>query len=213
MSKPRSYAASHKGLRNILGRFSLLAGRTDFGDPADVAQLKALGAEMFMLLTHHLHTENDHLLALLEQRVPGASQHDLQDHEELEVIQNEVAARLQALDGTQSAAEGHAFYLAFTAFQGRYLGHIHHEEVVTEELLLANFTEQELIDNSGRIVQSVEFPVLLASLKYIVPAQSRAENRELFDQLKANAPAEAVHAIVEAVRPMMEPAELEALIV
>ncbi len=163
MAIHRSYAASHKGLRNILGQFSLLAGRTDYGSPADVQRLKALGDEMFMLLTHHLHTENDHLLALLEQRVPGALQHNLRDHEELEVIQQDVADRLARLDGTQTALEGHAFHLAFTAFQGRYLGHIHHEEVVTEELLLKHFTEAELIANSERIVQQVEFPVLLAS--------------------------------------------------
>jgi hypothetical protein len=48
--------------------------------------------------------------------------------------------------------------------QGRYLGHIHHEEVVPEELLLKHFTEAELIANSERIAQQVEFPVLLASL-------------------------------------------------
>jgi len=211
MAMHRSYAASHKGLRNILGQFSLLAGRTDYGSPADVQRLKALGDELFMLLTHHLHTENDHLLALLEQRVPGAAQHDLRDHEELEVIQQDVADRLARLDGTQTALEGHAFYLAFTAFQGRYLGHIHHEEVVTEELLLTHFTEAELIANSERIVQQVEFPVLLASLKYIVPAQSRAENQALFAQLK-NAPPEAWNAVMDAVRPVMEPGELEVVV-
>jgi len=35
--------------------------------------------------------------------------------------------------------------------------------VVTEELLLKHFTEAELVANSERIVQQVEFPVLLAS--------------------------------------------------
>jgi hypothetical protein len=57
-----------------------------------------------------------------------------------------------------------------------------------------------------RIVQQVEFPVLIASLKYFVPAQSPAENRALFAQLK-NAPPEAWNALMDAVRPVMEAGE------
>ncbi|MBK9275842.1 MAG: hypothetical protein IPM49_15075 [Flavobacteriales bacterium] len=62
-----------------------------------------------------------------------------------------------------------------------------------------------------RIVQQVEFPVLLASIKYIVPVRSRAENRALFVQLK-NAPPEAWNAVMDAVRPVMEAGEQEAVV-
>ncbi len=56
---------------------------------------------MFFLLTHHLHTENEDLLKPLEAKVPGASQHDLDDHERLEKIQSDIAHQLSKLDGTQ----------------------------------------------------------------------------------------------------------------
>jgi len=50
MSKEKSYAASHKGLRNILSQFSLLAGKTNYSDNSEVEKLKLLGADMFFLL-------------------------------------------------------------------------------------------------------------------------------------------------------------------
>jgi hypothetical protein len=44
-----------------------------------------------------------------------------------------------------------------------------------------------------------------------VPAQTRAENRALFTQLR-NAPPEAWNAVMDAVRTVMEAGELEAVV-
>jgi hypothetical protein len=54
MQKHKSYAAPHKGLRNILGQFSLLAGNTNYTSLQEVRQLQHLGNELFDLLQHHL---------------------------------------------------------------------------------------------------------------------------------------------------------------
>lgn len=203
MKKEKPYAASHKGLRNILSQFSLLAGKTNYADISEVNKLKQLGDEMIFLLTHHLQTENDDLLRLLEERVKGASGHDLQDHERLEKIQSDIALQLSKLDGTQDEESGHAFYLAFTNFHSQYLEHILQEELVTEKLLLANFTAEELQENSNRIMQKVEFPVILMSLKYIIPAQSLNENIKILNTFKTNAPAEALQAVLDTIKPEM----------
>ncbi len=203
MEKEKSYAASHKGLRNILSKFSLLAGKTNYSDIKQVEELKKLGEEMFFLLSHHLHTENDDLLKPLEQKVPGSSLHDLEDHERLEKIQDEIAIQLSKLDGTQNDEAGHLFYLSFTNFQSQYLAHILQEELVTEPLLLANFTGEELKENSLRIMQKVEFPVLLLSLKYIIPAQTEKENLKILRAFKTNAAQEAYDAVLNIVKPEM----------
>lgn len=203
MEKEKSYAASHKGLRNILSKFSLLAGRTNYSDIKQVEELKKLGEEMFFLLTHHLHTENDNLLKPLEDKVPGSSKHDLDDHERLEKIQTDIATQLSKLDGTQDDETGHLFYLSFTDFQSQYLAHILQEEMVTEPLLLANFTGEELKENSMRIMQKVEFPVLLLSLKYIIPAQTENENLKILRAFKTNAPQEAYDAVLSIIKPEM----------
>lgn len=207
----KSYAASHKGLRNILSQFSLLAGKTNYADIQAVDALKKLGDDMFFLLTHHLHTENNDLLKPLEEKVPGASQHDLDDHERLEKIQHDLEEALAQLDGTQTEEEGHRFYLSFTQFHSQYLEHILQEELVTEQLLLANFTGEELMQNSMRIMQKVEFPVLLLSLKYIIPAQSEPENVKILRAFKTNAPQEAFDAVVDIIKPEMPETEFQRL--
>lgn len=212
MKTENSYATSHKGLRNILSQFSLLAGKTDYGNLPEVHRLQVLGKEMIFLLTHHLHTENDDLLQPLEERLHGASQHDLADHERLEQIQADIARQLAALNGTQTPEEGHSFYLAFTSFQSQYLEHILQEELVTEKLLQAHFTNDELKANSARIMQKVDFQVVLQSLKYIVPAQSLPENTELLRTLKANAPAEALQAVLAIIKPVLPEAEYRELV-
>jgi|JI10StandDraft_1071094.scaffolds.fasta_scaffold00211_22 hypothetical protein len=211
MEKEKSYAASHKGLRNILSKFSLLAGRTNYSDIKQVEELKKLGEEMFFLLTHHLHTENDDLLKPLEDKVPGSSKHDLDDHERLEKIQTDIATQLSKLDGTQDDETGHLFYLSFTDFQSQYLAHILQEEMVTEPLLLANFTGEELKENSMRIMQKVEFPVLLLSLKYIIPAQTENENLKILRAFKTNAPQEAYDAVLSIIKPEMTDSEFFSL--
>lgn len=207
MKKEKSYAASHKGLRNVISKFSLLAGKTNYADMQEVEKLKKLGEEMFFLLTHHLHTENDDLLRPLEERVHGASRHDLDDHERLEKIQSDIAQQLSQLDGQQDEEAGHSFYLSFTNFHSQYLEHILQEELVTENLLLDNFTAEELQENSMKIMQKVEFPVILLSLKYIIPAQSLSENIKILSAFKANAPAEALQAVLDIIQPEMSDEE------
>ena len=54
---------------------------------------------MFFLLTHHLHTKNDDLLKPLEERVRGASKHDLHEHERLEKLQDDIALQISKLNG------------------------------------------------------------------------------------------------------------------
>jgi hypothetical protein len=70
-------------------------------------------------------------------------------------------------------------------------------------LLLANFTGEELKENSMRIMQKVEFPVLLLSLKYIIPAQTENENLKILRAFKTNAPQDAYDAVLSIIKPEM----------
>lgn len=178
------YAASHKGLRNALGRFQLLAGSTDYGDRDALAALKAKGAELELLLTHHLVNEDRFFLAPLLTRDEGVARHDLDDHQRLEALQGRMLSALARLDGSQSAEEHHAFYLLVTEFHSSYLAHILHEERVTEPALFSRFTEEEVAGFSAELVKVVEQPVLVASLKYILPALPPAERRALLARLE-----------------------------
>jgi hypothetical protein len=203
------YAASHKGLRNALGRFQLQAGATDYADPEAVGALRARGAELELLLGHHLLAENRFFLAPLRTRDEAAAEHDLAEHERLEEQQGRMFAALARLDSAEGAAQGRDFYLCVTEFHASYLAHILHEERVTEARLFALFTQDELARFSADLVASAELRVLIASLKYIVPAQPIEEGRALLARLRG---APFYLQLLDALRSELDADELDSLL-
>ena len=205
MATIRSFATPHKGLRNVISKFAFRLGYTDFCDASALQRLKLLGEEMFTLLNDHVHTENEHTLKHLEERVPGSSAHDLTDHEKLEEIQNALQRQLQELNGEESSAQIHSFYLDFTLFQSKYLEHTDEEERVTEVLLQRHFTDDELIQHRQAIMKKLEPEILLLWLKYVIPAQRIDESVGMLSGLKANAPQPFFNRVLETIKKEMEP--------
>lgn len=188
MATIKSFAAPHKGLRNVISRFAFQLGYTHFGDASALQRLKTVGEEMFTLLNDHVHTENEYTLRYLEERSPGASAHDRDDHEKLDEIQNDLQRQLLEFTGNEVPEQMHSFYLNFTSFQSQYLEHIHEEETVTELLLQQHFTDDELMEHRQTIMKALEPKTLLLWLKYIIPAQRADESLGMLTGLKANAP-------------------------
>lgn len=203
MSRIKSFAAPHKGLRNVIAKFAFCLGHTDFGESSELIALKRLGNEMFTLLNDHVHTENEHTLRHLEERAKGASQHDIDDHEQLERVQANLEQQLASFTGKETPDEIHAYYLAFSLFQSQYLEHIHEEETVTELLLQQHFTDEELIEHRNTIMKRLDFPMLSLWLKYIIPAQSDPESYGMLSGLKKLAPKDAFHEIMATIKPEM----------
>jgi hypothetical protein len=209
MSRESPYATSHKGLRNAIGRFQFLAGRTRYDDAAELAELKSRGAELALLLTHHLVNEDRFFLSPLRSRAEAEALHDLHDHAQLEPVQAAMIEALRKLHVGTTAAEGHAFYLQVTEFHSRYLAHILHEERVTEGVLFDRFTEAEVAQMTADLMKAVELPVLIASLRYILPAQPLHESQALLARLR-EAPFFAD--VLAAVKSEMTPADYEQLV-
>lgn len=211
MARIKSLAAPHKGLRNIMARFSLCLGSIDFANPCQLRQLKDLGYEMFTLLDHHAHTENEYTLKHLEERAKGASEHDRHDHQRLELIQQALEEQLSGFTGSEASDAIHLFYLSASRFQSQYLEHIFEEETVTELLLQLHFTDEELIRHRISLMRSFEFPMLLLWLKYIIPAQREAENVGMLSGLKAMVSNEAFEQIITTIKGEMDAERFEAL--
>lgn len=211
MSTIKSFSAPHKGLRNIMATFAFRLGQTDVADTTALQRLKALGDEMFALLNDHVHTENEHTLRHLEERAPGSSAHDREDHDKLDRIQHELQRQLQTLTGKETAEQMHDFYLSFTLFQSQYLEHIHDEETVTELLLQKHFTDDELLQHRQEIMKRLAPDTLLLWLKYIIPAQRTDENITMLSVLKANAPEPYFERVMRTIEPEMERLRYEEL--
>jgi len=212
MPRLRSYSTPHKGLRNILGQFSNLAGQTDYSDIAQVDALKAMGKEMFAMLDDHVHIEDEILLKALDSRAENASEHDHRDHEEIEKLQAALQQRLEALDGNQDPDAGHEFYLTFTEFHSRYLAHIHHEESVTEKQLWRHFTDEELLGIRMQVLKQVPPSLTLTWWKYIIPAQNEAENVRFLSGVRANAPEEVFQAALTTIKPQLGAERYQSLV-
>lgn len=207
MNKIKIFSTPHKALRKLMAEFSLLAGKTDYGNESELQVLKRTGNEMFMLLTEHAQIEEAIILAQLEAKAPGSSEENTEEHEQLEKVQAELEQWLNSFDGTQDPEEGFQFYLAFTSFHGQYLEHIIHEETTTQELLWKYFSQQELMAMRTEIIKSIPLDIYLVWGKHIFPAQTRAENLEMFTGMKMMMPAPVFDRVVAVLQASVSPNE------
>ncbi len=212
MQRLKSLDPPHKGLRNALGQLVLLAGKTDYSNPAEVQLLQQLGQEVFHLLHDHSHTENQFILAPLAKHNPDFTAAYLAEHSVLDQQEQELAHRIQGLDGTQTNDLGHEIYLDLCDFQSNYLKHIDEEDRLVEQEMQKHFTDEELIGHQIQIMQVMPFDTLLLWFKYIVPARRIAENAQVLSAFKQNAPAEAYQTVIALIATQISAEELESIL-
>lgn len=191
--RAQPYNVPHKALRNALSQLSLLAGKTNYLNHQEVEWLYKLGLDVFRILTIHAADENDVTLAELEFRCPGSAEHDMDDHEQIHLKQQNLENLLLKIhsgsaDGKDVNAEGTEFYLALSEFHGIYLEHTAEEERVTQELLWKHFTDEELAAQRGKIMAKNPPETLLIWFKFGVPALSHTERVALLQGFKKMAP-------------------------
>jgi hypothetical protein len=194
MKRAKTYDVPHKGLRNALSQVSLLAGKTNFSDAREIESLHELGMAVFKILTIHATDEDEVTLAELEKRCPGCSEHDMEDHKEIHIVQNKLEKLLAKIYddskvGKDVSEDGAEFYLAWSEFQSAYLEHTAEEERVTQPLLWHHFTDEELASHRSRIMQKNPPEILLIWFRFIIPAQSHNERVGLLSGFKKMAPA------------------------
>lgn len=193
-TRMKPYDVPHKGLRNALSQLSLLAGKTNFSDPQEVAKLHLMGLDVFTILTLHATDENEVTLAELEKRCPGASQHDVDDHEQIHLVQNNLENLLAKMYAKSQAGQdvtedGAEFYLALSEYHGTYLKHTAEEERVTQPLLWKYFTNEELAALRGKIMARNPPHTLLIWFRFVIPSQSHMERVGLLSGFKKMVPA------------------------
>jgi hypothetical protein len=203
MERLKSLDPPHKGLRNILAQFSLLAGKTSYSNLQEIQELKALGSDLFHLLENHANTEEVYILAPLKEKHSEAVFEIEAEHSKLEEVERKIKDTLASFDGTQSDDEGHGFYLLFSEFHSMYLMHIAEEDKNLEISMQKAFTDEELIQHQMSIMASMDFPTLLLWFKYIVPARRIEENAQVLNAFKAGVPEEAYNTVLDTIRPQL----------
>lgn len=210
--RSNSFDVPHKGIRNGLSQLSLAASKANFGSKDEVMNLFNLGKEVFEILTTHANDENDVSLKALEQRVKGASHHDIEEHIRIHIAQSKLEALLEEIFQISKAAgdpseKGREFYSGLSDFHAEYLRHMADEEKETQVLLWQHFTDEELAQHRKEIMKMLKPETLLLWFKFIIPAQSHNERVDLLSGFKAMAPNDFFQKAMSVVKSVLPPAE------
>ena len=196
------YRNIHKAIR--LGHCRLLAalGSNDFTKNDPTAKLLADLRGFLMLGKGHLEGENREIHAALEQRMPGASSHAAEGHEEHEQAFAELEALMQAVETAKQGEKekaGRALYYRYALFAAHDLEHMNEEETELLCALQDAFTEEELHAIEGRIVSAIPAPKMAAAMSLMVPALNHGERVELLSQLRQAMPQPAFDGLLSGV--------------
>lgn len=212
----RVYNIPHKGLRNALSQFTLLAGSTDYRDEFAVGQLYKTGREVFDMLNEHAEMENTYVLTALEARSPGAGHHNFEDHEVIEQRQTELEQALNRLHslvraGVDARAEGEAFFLQLNHFFSAYLAHMLEEEEEIQVKMWELFSDEELMDIQRRIAAKLPPEHTLTMIKWSAPAQTHPDRTAWMRGIQAGAPAPFFAQVLDVLRKSLTPLQMDML--
>jgi len=210
MSRPPVFAAPHKALRACFCKTLASASSTDHTQAEQVQQLIAQCRELFKLLHVHVTEENNVTLAQLDERAPGAGEHDRNDHVELENVQEMLEEQLAQIESEGATAERlDQLYAGLGVLFGMHLEHMHGEETLTQNLLYDHFTDAELGGMRDTIIKQMSFDQLLIWMKHMMPAMRPQERVGMLTGFFASAPLPAVEQATAVIRAALGDAEWE----
>ena len=93
MNRFKVFDLLHRGIRNALAQLLLQAGKTNFGNPREVACLGRNGQEIFNLLSIHATDEAEITLAALEERLTGATSAMVMEPRNIDTLQAELESQ------------------------------------------------------------------------------------------------------------------------
>lgn len=204
------YLDIHKGIR--LGHARILAaiGAHDFSDGLPTQRLIADIRAFLALGKTHLASEDTHIHAALEARVPGSSAHAADDHEHHREAFDDLEAQLRTIEELapdSRAAAGHSLYHRYALFMASDLEHMHGEETGLLAALHAAFNDDELRAIEDAIVSTLPPAKMMYALGLMIPAMNPPERLGTLRAMQAGMLPEVFAGVLaDAVRPSLEPA-------
>lgn len=202
----------HKGIRNLLGMWSLASGSTDVRDTAELEALKQFTARVVALLEDHAHNEEAWVFPLLEARAPGTVAALHHEHERLDAQLRVVRDTISALTDASDSEAVLAAHLAVTEFQARYLLHLIEEDTEFEPRLWALYSDEELMAAEAAVAVDLDPALLLQWFEICAPARTIAEDIDVLRNVRAVLPPEAFSAVLAAIERTMPSQRFESII-
>lgn len=184
------YYAVHKGLRLANARMLIALGQLDASDETAVAQTMKSLKDLVELGKSHLLHENAKIHTAIEARVPGATDHAEDDHDDHERAFYELKRMAEDVlkTGTDRAARLRRLYQRFALFFADDLIHMNEEETVLQPLMEAHFSNDELAGIRQQIVSAIPPEKMQLYSRVMLPAASRPERIAMLTGMKAGMP-------------------------
>lgn len=197
------YGLIHKALRLALGDLLVRLGRADVRDTTLLADLR----RQLHLSACHLAHEDREIHAALEARCPGGSQRLVRSHDDHRHTFAELDLLIAQVEQPDASPDAwRRLYLRFSEFVAADLAHMAEEELVALPVLQSLFTDAELAEVEGRVMQTIAPEDMVAYLRIMVTAGLRADRLALLDALRKAAPPEVFEGLVEAaIKPRLTP--------
>lgn len=201
------YVGIHKALRHFMTDTLHRVGRMDPSDSADLARTLGQFEDLMALCLNHIHHENDFVHAAIEARQPRGASRTADDHvehfEHIDALRSEARSLAQAAPGERPAL-ALRLYRHLALFVADNFQHMNVEETANNATLWAHYSDAELMDLHHRILASLPPSETLEVMRWMIPASSPAERAQILGGMKAGAPAAAVQAVLDAVRPHLD---------
>jgi hypothetical protein len=202
------YREVHKGIRALLGSLVEQAGRTDFRNGGEVADLRRATAEAFGLLEEHARVEARFVAPLLRAHAPEVGEALDGDHEDQKRVMAGLVAGLEAVDAADpsAAARGHAFVVALSRFAGELLVHMADEEERALPGLWTGLDDASLQRMHQELLASLPPDEMTRNLTWMLPAMNATERLDMVTRARATAPPEAFRSLMGLARRVLPPA-------
>jgi hypothetical protein len=196
----------HKGLRRGLWGLALKIGGLDWNDEAEVQDAGRELENMLLFLREHAANEDQIQFSFLEQRAPGATRKEQEEHRELEYRLDLLEKHWYALlREKQRDQPGYEFYLEYNQFLSSYLDHMDSEERELTEAFYRHCSDPELDDAFRKIVERTAPQDMAVMLEYMIPAMNPSERTEFLSKTKAAASPEVFDKVKDLAQKMLEP--------
>lgn len=183
--------------------------------PASLAVVADTVQELAFMCKKHLEHENAFIHPAMERCAPGSARNTADDHvghERAIERLNVMVDQLRALPPTAEARQLlDQLYRTLALFMADNFEHMDLEERHNMRVLQAGYTDAELQQIEQDLVASIPPNVVLAFMRWMLPAVSAEERREYLEQMALGAPPPVLLAVIDVAAPYLPPGEAEAL--
>ena len=204
------YRDIHKALRMSMGHTLQQVGSVDWQDDACVAKACEQVQRLADFCERHLAHENTHIHAVMEARAPGSSDKIAAEHieHELEIAAlRNLANQLTAAQTAQRESAVHALYQTLALFIAHNMVHMHVEETQNNAVLWSSYTDAEILGIEQRLVAHIAPPMMMLTMRWMIPGMSHPDRVAMFSGIKAGAPQPVFDALLNLARESLNDAE------